>query len=216
MVSSRFAILGLLFCVPCWGAPHFSIDSRADLPALSRSGEILVTSSDEGSHYEIDAAAVLPVDPERFLNATLDFERYADIGMDHVDEAHCIGGSCLASPMIFWMKLSALGISSKSYSELRSFRPIDARAHSMGATWHQVSGHWGYPESPLTSAMEGSVFVLPLGSSRADGVHGTYIRYTMAATVQTVLPNFVIARFVKHELRANISNSVRKIADRAR
>jgi hypothetical protein len=208
----------LLHGTAALAGPKFSVASGVNFKDLADSGRIEISSMHKGDFYQVDASAVLPVEAARFLDATLNFERYVSIGMDHVNEAHCIGGDCQANPLVFWMKLGALGVSSKSYGQLYAYRSLDPATGAMGATWHQIGGQpsWGYADSPKFKGMEGSLYVLPLGESRPDGARGTYIRYVAGATVDVFLPGSMIETFASHEMRVNITSFVRKLAEAAR
>ena len=204
----------LLNGAPASADPKFSIDPSVNLKELSDSGRIAITTSHTGSVYQVDTSAVLAVEAGRFLDVTVNFENYVSMDMDHVSAAHCIGGSCQARPLIFWMSLGALGVHSKSYGVLQTYRSLDPAIGSMGASWHGISGkkEWGYDDSPLFKDMEGSLYVMPMGEARGDGTHLTYIRYVAGATVQTILPDFLIEGFAKHEMGVNIRSFVQKLA----
>src|SRR5689334_1583589 len=69
---------------------RFAIRPGLDLNALARSGQIVCDVHENRGVIDVDASAVLKVNPRKFLDVSLDYDHYKDMRIPHLDESHVV------------------------------------------------------------------------------------------------------------------------------
>ena len=170
---------------------RFAIDPAIDLPGLSRTGEIPVKTERRDGLYYSDASAVLKeVDFARLASASVDFDRYAEMGMPNVRESRIVVPG--ADELVTWTRMSALGQSSEHYLQVRVIWGI-APNDGEGTEWELIhrQATWPFEEATPFERLDGSWYMEPLANGQV------YVRYFGVAKVHIALPDFLVSGFLR-------------------
>jgi len=210
---SAFTWLGLvLICarVTAAGEARLSQDPTQDLAELARTGRLAISVERADDVYRLDASAALRVDARRLLGVSLDYERYAQLGVPNLRASHVVSSAPGEDVLYTWNWVSYLGYASKHYLAVHVVRDLAVR-NAVGIRWELVSRRpaWTYEDASAFTRLDGSWYVEPL----ADG--GVYVRYYLVAGLDTSVPEALRAWAVKRLLREGTRGVVEALAHEA-
>lgn len=141
-IGMSLAVCGLLVLGAPTGStaePRFEIDPRQDLAELAATRRVAIEVDRLDGLYLLDASAVLPVGVEALLGASLDYDRFVDMGMPNLRASRVV-------------------------SVRRNLRHPGAA----GIEWRLVRRQpdWPYEEASAFTRLEGSWYLEPLGPDR--------------------------------------------------
>jgi hypothetical protein len=208
----KFVLTGLMVLIASSAQAtevRLQVNSATSLDALRESQDIQVTTGRSGDVFTVDASAVLDIIPSRFEAVAMDFDLQSSLGMPETPESHTVDHH--GDEIVAWIHMAAIGANSKHYFDLHVLHNGVAPAYAWAASWQMVRAQpgWPYEDAPAFGKIEGSLYVLPLGSAGPDTRQPTYVRYFSLAQVQTILPAWLISGFVRGQLASDIQRGLR-------
>lgn len=193
------AVCGLLVLGAPTGStaePRFEIDPRQDLAELAATRRVAIEVDRLDGLYLLDASAVLPVGVEALLGASLDYDRFVDMGMPNLRASRVVSTRPDGQPLHTWSSLRALGWSSQHYLAVGVRRNL-RHPGAAGIEWRLVRRQpdWPYEEASAFTRLEGSWYLEPLGPDRV------YVRYVLATILDPSIPDSLVSGLVKRQLR---------------
>lgn len=145
--------------------------------------------------YTLDASAVLRVDPQRLLDVSIDYDRYAEMGIPNLQESHVVSATPGRDVVYTWNSMRCLGQSSKHYLAVQIAKGLTPSG-AAGIQWQQVHRQpaWPYEEASAFSRLGGSWYLEPLAEVTV------YVRYFMAAVLDPSIPEGMISWLIKRQL----------------
>jgi hypothetical protein len=202
LVGSAVA-LGSLICssaVPASDAP-LAIDPRQDLADLQRSGRVAVQVDRLDGVYVVDASAVVHAELPALLEASLDYDRYARIGMPHVREMRSWSPGRPGSPLRLELG-ERPGRSSKHY--------LAVRVHPRLGPSGDAGIEWTLARRRSRLALRGGLGVqtarrgvVPRRSERT-----VYVRSVVTAVFDPGIPEAMAPWLVKRQLREGARGAI--------
>ena len=189
---------------------RFAIDPGQDLEALARAGRVAVSVDRQGGVYTLDASAVLPVDLPDLLRASVDYDRYARMGIPYLRECHVVAAAPDRSLLYTWSAMSYFGQSSKHYLAVeiqRNLTPSGAAGIAWRLTRPQLG--WPYADASAFTRLEGSWYLERLAE------RSTYVRYTLTAVLDPAIPEALVSWVVKRQLAEGTRGLVHALAREA-
>jgi len=187
------------------GETRLGMDPSANLDQLRVSHEIRVlTGREPGDVFTADASGVLNAVPSRLESIVLDFDRQAGLHMPDTVEMQSVARS--ADDAVVWMHMEAPGIHSRHFLDFHTIHADASEPRVWQVAWqlvHAQSG-WMQTEAPAFSQFDGSLYVLPLGDGAADALQPIYVRYFMALRVESSVPAWLLAGFLKNHMGSDV------------
>jgi hypothetical protein len=183
---------------------RLAIDPSINLKELAQTGEVRVKIVKSSGVFFSDASAVIRVDMVKLIDASVDYDRYTEMGMPNLRESHIIEKARDGFTLFTWSKMSTLGVTSQHYTEVRVLPAFkDGKFACEWELSRRRPGRpgWIYEDSPAFSRLDGSWYLetLPDGS--------IYARYFLAADIDTVIPDFLVDGVA----RKNFGEGVRRV-----
>lgn len=211
--------LGILFALSALGFGSFfgsvaasAYESRleidpalkpADLDHLRASGEVVArTWKTNGTFYADASAVVAGADVEKLKAASLDFDRYAQMGMPAVKDCKVVERK--GDYLYNWNHLNQFGIVSKHYLEVHVL-PV-------GSEWElaQRRPAWPYAQDTTFTRLDGSWFMQALPDGK-----GVYLRYFVASVMDLGFLESVVEGQVKKQMGDGVKAMVQILAKEA-
>src|SRR2546422_542369 len=135
--------------------PRFAIDATQNLEELARAGRVAVSMGREGGVYTLDASAVLAVDLHALFAVSVDYDRYAQMGVPHLRECHVMAADPDRTLLYTWSAMSYFGQSSKHYLAVRIERNLTPSG-AAGIEWQLARPEpgWRYAEASAFTRLE--------------------------------------------------------------
>jgi hypothetical protein len=202
----------LLVLAPAAGAaePRFQIDPGQDLAALIRTGQTVISVERVNGVYALDASAVLRVDLQSLLAASLDYERYPRMGVPNVRESHVVWAAPDGDQLCTWSRLSYLGQSSQHYLAVGVARNLTPSG-AAGIHWQLVPARpsWPFPEASAFRRLDGSWYLEPLGPDLV------YVRYFAVAGLDPGIPDAIVSWVIRRQLAAGARDLIQALGREA-
>lgn len=150
----------------------------------------------------IDASTVVVGDLDRIWKASLDYERYKEMGIPNLVTNQIVERSPTGDGLILWTHMINAGDHSKHFMEVRFARERG------GISWAQIPKREPWPQVEKSSFawMIGSLYLEPVSTDKV------YIRYFMKAKLKIGWPDFLIAWFVENTIKKGVRDILSVLA----
>src|SRR5439155_24622794 len=163
----------------------------------------------EGGVYTLDASPVLAVDLPALLRVSLDYERYAQMGVPPLRECHVVAADPERTRLYTWSAMSYFGQSSKHYLAVRIERNLTSGAAGIEWRLARPAPGWRYAEASAFTRLDGSWYLERLAE------RSTYVRYTLSAVLDTAMPDAMVSWVVKRQFAEGTRGLVHTLAREA-
>lgn len=194
--------------------PRFERDAAQDLAALARTGQVAIAVDRVDGAYTVDASAVLRAEPRRLFEASVDYARYAEMGIPNLRDNRLVSVAAAGQRLHTWSWLQTFGYSSKHYLAVDITRDL-ARPRAFGICWTLTRRQPGWPheDAPAFHRLDGSWYVEPLGAPHAGEV--VYVRYFAAASPDSAVPEALVAWAIRRQLTEGTRGLIQALAREA-
>lgn len=189
---------------------RFEIDPKQNLSVLAAQSQVAVQVYRKGDAYYSDASAVLRVDAKKIFEASLDYDRYSQMKMPYVKESHRVEAAG-RDTLYTWTRMTCAGVVSEHYLEVKVEPSLGPQGIGYGMQWQltPAKASWSYNEDSSFTRLDGSWYVQPL----EDGT--VYVRYFLAAAIDTSLPTFLIEGVVRNQFSSGVKELIQVLAREA-